>query len=76
MNVVRKFLENHSLKGEVVVDDMDNALDAIYEAKPERLYIIKDGLVRYRGGLGPFFYQLDQLEMALDELTRARANSI
>ena len=38
------------------VDDMNNAADDVYAAWPERLYIIEDGKIAYRGGMGPFNY--------------------
>jgi hypothetical protein len=33
-----------------------------YEAWPERLYIVLDGAVVYKGGFGPFDYRLDEVQ--------------
>ncbi len=52
-----------------LVEEMDNAIDEAYGAAPERLYLIgKDGRVVYHGGAGPHFFDLDELEEALQKL--------
>ena len=38
------------------VDDMKNAANDAYAAWPERLYIVENGKIAYRGGMGPFNY--------------------
>jgi hypothetical protein len=39
------------------IDDIDNAAEAAYSAWPERLYVIDEsGRIAYRGGMGPFHY--------------------
>ena len=50
----------------VLIDEMDNAMDEAYGARPERLYVIGvDGSVAYRGDVGPFFFDLDEWAEAL-----------
>ena len=52
-----------------LVEEMDNAIDEAYGAAPERLYLIgKDGWVVYHGGAGPHFFDLDELDEALQTL--------
>ena len=52
-----------------LVEDMDNAIDEAYGAAPERLYLIgKDGKVVYHGGAGPHFFDLEELDQALQRL--------
>ena len=52
-----------------LVEEMDNAIDEAYGAAPERLYLIgKDGRVVYHGGAGPHFFDLDELDEALQTL--------
>ena len=52
-----------------LVEEMDNAIDEAYGAAPERLYLIgKDGRVVYHGGAGPHFFDLDELDEALQRL--------
>ncbi len=49
-----------------VVDDMDDAVNAAYEAWPDRLYLIgKDGRIAWRGDPGPAGFLPDQLEAAI-----------
>ena len=52
-----------------LVEEMDNAIDEAYGAAPERLYLIgKNGRVVYHGGAGPHFFDLDELDEALQSL--------
>ncbi len=52
-----------------LVEEMDNNIDEAYGAAPERLYLIgKDGRVVYHGGAGPHFFDLDELDGALQRL--------
>lgn len=39
-----------------------------YSAKPERLYIIKDGKITFKGGPGPYSYALEELDDALRKI--------
>mmetsp|Transcript_33721 Transcript_33721/g.78954 ORF Transcript_33721/g.78954 Transcript_33721/m.78954 type:complete len:97 (-) Transcript_33721:133-423(-) len=45
----------------LVVDDMDNAIDTAYEARPERIYVIEDNHVVFRTGVGPYCYSTAKL---------------
>jgi len=49
----------------ILVDPMDDRANISYAALPERLYVILDDRVIYQGGLGPFSYDLCQLETFL-----------
>ena len=52
-----------------LVEEMDNVIDEAYGAAPERLYLIgKDGRVVYHGGAGPHFFDLEELDGALQRL--------
>jgi hypothetical protein len=54
----------------LVVDGMDDAVEAAYAAWPERLYVVDlDGTVIYRGGKGPMDFDPDELAGVLAELT-------
>lgn len=56
----------------IVVDEMDNAVDQAYGAAPERLYLIgTDGRVAYKGGAGPFFFDLDHWEQAIESYLKS-----
>ena len=49
----------------LLVDDVDDALATAFGALPERLYVLQDGKVAFRGGQGPFDYSLDDVRAAL-----------
>lgn len=49
-----------------LVDGMDDAVERAYEAWPDRLYVIDaEGRVAFRGGPGPFGFDVDAWEAAL-----------
>ncbi len=53
----------------VVVDTMDNEVDELYAAWPERLFVIdRDGNIAYAGGQGPWGFIPAEAEKALKEL--------
>ena len=45
----------------ILVDSMSNEAMYQYQAFPERLYIINDGELGYVGGIGPYWYNLDEV---------------
>jgi hypothetical protein len=50
----------------VAIDSMDNKAEAAYAAWPERLYVVATGgRIVYRGGLGPFGFDPEEMEKAL-----------
>jgi len=50
----------------VLVDSLDNAASEAYSAFPDRLYLIdRSGRVVYKGGRGPFGFDVPSLEQAL-----------
>lgn len=52
-----------------LVDRMDNRVAKDYAAMPERLYVIdSDGVVAYRGGMGPMYFRTDEWEAAIAAL--------
>jgi hypothetical protein len=56
-----RFVDDHSFPIETVVDTMADEANKGYDAWPERLFVIVDGLVVYKGGAGPFGYRLDEV---------------
>ena len=40
----------------IVVDSMDNAVELAYEARPEKLVVVKDGRIVFKSGIGPYQY--------------------
>jgi len=61
---------------EMVCDSMAGHVVDRYGAWPERLYIIVDGVVVYKGGMGPFDYRLWEVQEWLAERYGARGASL
>ena len=40
----------------VLVDSMDNAAEAAFEARPEKLAVVRDGSLAFLSGIGPYQY--------------------
>ncbi len=52
----------------MLLDEMTNEVDTAYKALPERLYLIDAaGRIAYRGGPGPFQFNPDEWERAIEE---------
>jgi hypothetical protein len=50
----------------LVLDAMDNRAEALYAAWPERLFVVAaGGRLVYCGGLGPFGFDLEEMEQGL-----------
>ena len=63
------FAERTSAKQglQIVCDSMAGHLVQRYGAWPERLYIVIDGVVVYKGGMGPFDYRLYEVRQWLED---------
>jgi Iodothyronine deiodinase len=63
----------------LAIDAMDNRAENDYAAWPERLYVVAaGGRIVYRGGLGPFGFDPQEMEKALAAhlaATRGQARS-
>ena len=54
-------LRSMAFKGRIVVDSMENECCLSYAAVPIRLYIILGGKIQHIGGVGPTFYELNEV---------------
>lgn len=61
---------------EIVCDSMEGDISTRYGAWPERLYIILDGVIVYKGGQGPFDYRLWEVQEWLYEKYGKRGESL
>jgi len=53
----------------MLLDGMDNDAEEKYISWPDRLYIIdSSGKVAYQGGLGPFYFDVDEFEKEMAKL--------
>ena len=65
----RAFVSKMGVEGLTLVDDIRNTANACYSAWPERLYVIgTDGRIAYKGGMGPFKFDPDELGEYLSTL--------
>jgi len=65
--IARDFSSDLHIKFPVLVDDMTDECDAKFRAWPERLFVIENGVVVYRGGIGPFGYHPSEVAAFLGE---------
>jgi hypothetical protein len=64
--LARLLVERLKYRMPLAVDTMDNRMDQLFAAWPERIYILgQDGAVLYRGDVGPFGFHPDEAEKAL-----------
>ena len=66
LSAAQLFVQRKGIKGGIVCDSMQGQVLDRYQAWPERLYIIVDGRVAYKGGIGPFHYKIDEVAAWLD----------
>ena len=76
IKVASKMVKDLDFPGELVCDSMKCEVDDRFSAWPERLYIIKGGIVVYRGGEGPFGYKLAEVKDWLTEQYGLRGEPI
>lgn len=72
----KKFQQIKNFTSELVVDSFEHNIMDRYDAWPERLYIIVDGVVVYKGGNGPFGYLLHEVQDWLAERYGMRGKSL
>ena len=67
LTAARAFVKTLGVDSPVLVDSIADELENGYEARPERLYVVKGGKVLWRCGLGPFEYDMPGLEAFLSK---------
>jgi adenosyl cobinamide kinase/adenosyl cobinamide phosphate guanylyltransferase len=68
MDLAETFVEKMDVQTRTLVDDITNKVKACYAAWPERIYVIDaGGTIVYKGGMGPFYFDPDDLEGFLEE---------
>ena len=72
MDLARTFLDRMEVKTEAFVDDIRNTAMACYAAWPERIYVIdREGRIAYKGGVGPFYFEPEELREVLEKLRQS-----
>ena len=68
LEVAKTFVESMKVGTRTLVDDITNTANACYAGWPERIYVIdQGGEIAYKGGMGPFYFDTDELEEFLEE---------
>ena len=68
LEIARAFLDEHGVETTTLVDDIRNTANACFAAWPERIYIIEtDGTIAYKGGMGPFYFEPEDIAAYLDQ---------
>lgn len=59
----------HNFSFPMLLDNMENDAEEKYISWPDRLYIIdSDGKIAYQGGLGPFYFDVNEFEKKLESM--------
>ena len=67
MLLAQAFQEQMGTATTILVDDIRNTANAAYSAWPERIYVIDpDGTIVYKGGMGPFYFDPDEIVPLLE----------
>ena len=69
IQIAKEFINHFDFKLPFFIDSIENDTMKAYDAQPERLYVVKDGIIAYEGGPGPYCYSIDELEQLLEKLT-------
>ncbi|CAH2311192.1 type I iodothyronine deiodinase isoform X2 [Pelobates cultripes] len=67
LTAARRLLEE-SPSCPVVLDSMKNLCSAKYAALPERLYILQEGKITYKGQMGPWGYKPEEVRFILEKM--------
>jgi type I thyroxine 5'-deiodinase len=61
--IANDFVRRFKFRIPILIDDMENRIEKLYSAWPERIYIVDEtGRIAYKGGLGPFKFNPDELD--------------
>ncbi len=68
LDIARAFIGKMDVETRTLVDDMANTAEELYAAWPERIYVIDEGgTIVYKGGIGPHFFDPDEVREFLEE---------
>lgn len=59
--IANDFVERFHYGIPLLVDPIENEANRLYAGWPERLYVVDEGVVRYKGGQGPFKFDPEEL---------------
>ena len=68
ISIARSFATDSNIPFDrIVVDSMENIVELAYDARPEKLVVVRDGLIVFTSGIGPYQYSASQLAAFLDQ---------
>ena len=70
--IVQRLLDELKPQQGMAIDDITDDMMRAYEAWPERLYVVENGKVLYKGGIGPFFYLPEELKEWLEKYSASK----
>ena len=68
LTAAKILMEDTQMDCQLIVDNMQDEAMKAYGALPERLFVLYNGKIVYEGGLGPFFYNLNEVKAVLDKV--------
>lgn len=69
--LAKTFVDRMGVETDTLVDDIRNTALACYAAWPERIYVVdRDGRILYKGGIGPFYFEPEELREFLESMPR------
>lgn len=73
--LAQAFQEEMGTETTILVDDIRNTANAAYAAWPERIYVIDpDGTIVYKGGMGPFYFDPNEIVPVLEKRYGAKSS--
>jgi type I thyroxine 5'-deiodinase len=67
LRIANDFVNKFNYKTPLFVDNMNNEADRLFNARPERLAVVENGVLVWRSGPGPHEYDPSKLEAFLDQ---------
>jgi len=67
LDCAKIMLDSINFPVEVYVDNLDNRANFTFGAIPERLVVLRDDIVEFTGGIGPFNYSISDLVSHLEK---------
>jgi len=61
IKVANQFIKDFNVASPIYIDSIENQTMNAYGSHPERLYVIHNSKIVYRGGIGPFQYSEQDL---------------
>jgi hypothetical protein len=66
--VAEQFAEQFKVTIPILVDTIDDKVEKAYAGWPDRLYVVHQGKIAYKGGPGPGGFKVRELPEVLDRL--------